>query len=222
MDRRSIRIVYYLEVVSSWCHWAEPAWAELRRRYSGLIDFEWRIALIDASGLPRSREHAEWFYRRSGVIARSPRMLNSGWLEPGRKEYLEPNLVAEAAKDLGITDDRARLAISRAALLEGRPVGQWKVAVEAAAAATGLDADLLEAHARTPAVERRVRETTGEFHQLQVTQRPTFLLENTIGDRAVLSGMVALEPLVSVIEAMLEDARAYASWDAHFGPPPSA
>lgn len=222
MDRRSIRIVYYLEVVSSWCHWAEPAWAELRRRYSGVVDFEWRIALMDESGLPRSREQTDWFYRRSGVIARSPRMLSSGWWEPDRKHYLEPNLVAEAAKDLGITDDRARLAISRAALLEGRRVGQWKVAVEAAAAATGLDADLLEAHARTPAVERRVRETTEEFHQLQVTQRPTFLLENTIGDRAVLSGMVALEPLVSVIEAMLEDARAYASWDAHFGPPPAA
>ena len=83
-----------------------------------------------------------------------------------------------------------------------------------------MDPDLLKAHARTEGVLKRLRETTDEFQRLGVTQRPTFVVENEIGDRAVISGLVAVEPLASTIEAMLADARAYASWAVHFGGPP--
>ncbi len=119
-----MKVTYYLEVISSWCYWAEPAWAELKRRYAGKAAFGWKLALMDASGLPVSRPQCEWFYRRSGTIMRSTFMLNSGWFEPELKEYLAPNLVAEAAKELGVTDDRVRLAIAHAALREGRKVGR--------------------------------------------------------------------------------------------------
>ena len=34
-----IKLTYYLEVTSSWCYWAEPAWAELKRRYAGQVEF---------------------------------------------------------------------------------------------------------------------------------------------------------------------------------------
>ena len=61
-----------------------------------------------------------------------------------------------------------------------------------------------------------------EFHALQVNQRPTFLLENAIGDRAVFSGLATAAPLAATIEAMLSDAAAYASHAAHFGPPPAS
>jgi hypothetical protein len=138
--RRPMKVTYYLEVISSWCYWAELGWAELKQRYAGRVEFEWKLALMDASGLPLSRNQCEWFYRRSGTIMRSPFMLNSGWFEPGLKEYLAPNLVAEAAKEFGVTDDRARLAIARAALREGRKVGNWAESAAVAAAATGLDA----------------------------------------------------------------------------------
>jgi hypothetical protein len=55
---------------------------------------------------------------------------------------------------------------------------------------------------------------------LQVNQRPTFALESNIGDRAVFSGLVKLAPIAATIDAMLEDAAAYASHAAHFGSPP--
>lgn len=216
----SVQVTYYVELISSWCHWAEPAWAELKRRYAGRASFEWRIALLDAGGLPASREQCDWFYRRSGTIVRAPYMLNSGWFEPAIREYLAPNLVAEAAKDLGVTDDRARLAITEAGLREGQPIGRIEVAAEVAAAATGLDADLLRAHAQTPPVLKRVRETTEEFHALKVTQRPAFVLESDIGDRAVFSGIWMVEPLVAAMESILADERAYSSWAAHMGRPP--
>ncbi len=216
-----MKITYYLEVISSWCFWAEPAWAELKQRYGGRVEFGWKLALMDASALPASRNQCEWFYRRSGTIVRSPFMLNSGWFEPELKEYLAPNLVAEAAKDFGATDDRVRLAIAQAALRAGRKVGRWEEAAAVAATAAGLDAAALLKKAKSPEVEARARATTAEFHALQVTQRPTFLLENGIGDRAVFSGLVVAAPLAAATDAMLNDAAAYASHAAHFGPPPA-
>ena len=39
----------------------------------------------------------------------------------------------------------------------------------------------LEALARQPDMEKRIRASTAEFHALKVSQRPTFVLENEIG-----------------------------------------
>ena len=216
-----MKVTYYLETISSWCFWAEPAWAELKARYAGRIEFEWKIALLDPHALPTTVAQDEWFYRRSGTVVRSPFMLNTGWFEPGRGEYLAPNLVAEAAKDFGITDDRVRLAITRAGLVEGRKIGHWEEALAAAARAGKLDPVALAEKARSKEVEDRVRAGTAEFHALQVTQRPTFVVDDDIGDRAVFSGLVVAAPVIATIEAMLADTAAYASFAAHFGKPPA-
>src|SRR5437660_1265855 len=108
-----LSVTYYLDVISSWCFWAEPAWAELKKRYHGQVEFQWKIALLDKTGLPLSRAQEAWFYRRSGMLMRSPVMLSTAWYdEPVRSEYLAPNCVAVAAKDYGIIDDRVRLALA--------------------------------------------------------------------------------------------------------------
>lgn len=217
-----VKVTYYLEVISSWCYWAEPAWLELKRRYApSQVEFDWKIALMDETGLPISREQLEWFYRRSGTIVRSPFMLNSGWLELGTKEYLVPNLVAEAAKEMGAADDRVRIAIAEAAMRHGKKVHTWEAAVEIAAKAANLDPVALRKRAQTPEVEARARATTAEFHGLQVTQRPTFLVQNDIGDRAVLSGTWSAEPLIAVIDSQIADASAYKAWAAHMGSAPT-
>ena len=219
----NIKITYYLDVVSSWCYWAEPVWAELKRRYAKApVEFGWKIALLDKSGMSKSLEQCEWFYRRSGSTVRSPFMLNSGWWEPKiLKECLAGNCVAEAAKDFGVTDDRIRLALMEAAMRKGQKVGSWDISVAVAAKAAGLKSTALLKKARSPGIEKRVRATTAEFHALQVTQRPTFVLDSNIGDRAVFSGFWRPEPLMAAIESMLADAGAYQSWKAHFGDPPA-
>jgi predicted DsbA family dithiol-disulfide isomerase len=147
-------------------------------------------------------------------------MLNSDWMEPDLKEYLVPNYVTEAARALGATDDRVRLAMAHAGVREGKKVGRWDVAVAVAAEAGKLDAAKLLTQAKSPEIAARTQKTTDEFHALQVNQRPTFLIENSIGDRAVFSGIVKVEPLVAAIEALLSDEAAYVSWKAHFGGPP--
>lgn len=215
-----LKVTYYLEVISSWCHWAEPAWTELKERYAGRVEFGWKLALMPPEAYPVSVNQCEWFYRRSGSVMRSPYMLNPGWFEPEIKQYLVPNYLAQAAKELGATDDRVRLALARAALREGKKVGRWEVALKVAAEAGGFDpAELLE-RAQSPETAALAQATTAEFHALQVTQRPTFLVENAIGDRAVFSGIVRTEPLAVAIDALLADEAAYASWKAHFGDPP--
>jgi predicted DsbA family dithiol-disulfide isomerase len=216
----SVKITYYLEVISSWCYWAEPAWAELKQRYANKVEFGWKIAQMPAEAYPTSKAQSEWFYRRSGTIVKSPFMLNAGWFEPGRNIYDVPNLIAEAAKDFGATDDRVRLALAHAAEREGKKVGRWEVAVEVAAKAVRLNKAKLLARAKSPAVAARVKQTSDEFFALQVSQRPTFVMESAIGDRAVFSGIVRVEPLAAAIEALLADQAAYDSYRAHFGGPP--
>ncbi len=217
-----MKITYYLDVLSSWCHWAEPAWLELKTRYAGRVEFAWKIALLSPGDFPVSREQCDWFYRRSGTIVRSPYMLNSGWVEPERKGlYPAPNFVAEAGRDFGFTDDRLRLALAHAALREGRKIGDMAEAIAVAAQATGLDGEKLRERAPSREIETRVRASTTEFHALQITQRPAFVLEDPIGDKAVFSGLVTTAPLIAAIDAMLADTAAYAAHAAHFGQPPA-
>src|SRR5205809_3622090 len=144
-----ITVTDYLDVISSWCFWSEPTWAELRKRYEARIQFQWKIALMDPSGLPTSREQEQWFYRRSGMMMRSPFMLNTDWYDPGLPEWLAPNCVAEAAKDFGFTDDRVRLALARAALRDGKPIADWDVCAQVAAKAAGIDREELLKQARS-------------------------------------------------------------------------
>lgn len=218
-----MKITYYLEVLSSWCTWVEPTWAELKRRYAGRADFEWKVALMKPEDFPVSREQCDWFYRRSGgTVMRSPFMLNSGWFEVARKgNYEAPNLVAEAGKDFGFNGDELRLALSHAALSEGQKIGDLATAVAVAAKAGKLNAKKLRAAAESDDVRTRVEASTREFFSHQINQRPTFVLEDAIGDKAVFSGLVRLEPLVATIDAMLADTAAYAAHAAHHGKVPS-
>ena len=216
-----LTITYYLDVISSWCYWTEPAWAELKRRYQDRVAFQWKIALMDRSGLPTSPEQHEWFYRRSGTIMHSSVMLRSDWCDYSETEFLAPNAVAEAAKTLGITDDRVRLALANAAFREGRKVGQWDVAADVAARAAGVERNKLLEHARSSAIEKQLRADTADFHSLQVTQRPTFVLDSEIGDRAVFSGFARATPIAAALDSMLDDVETYTAFAAHFGGPPT-
>jgi predicted DsbA family dithiol-disulfide isomerase len=217
-----MKVTYYLEVLSSWCHWVEPVWADLKTRYAGRVQFEWRIALMKPEDFPVSQSQCDWFYRRSGgTVLHSPYMLNSGWFDPALKGHYEaPNLVTEAARDFGYANDEIRLAIAHAALREGQKVGDLATAVKVAARAGKLDAKKLRAAAESDKVKGRVAESTADFLAHQVNQRPAFVLTDAIGDKAVFSGLVRIEPLAATIDAMLRDTAAYAAHKTHHGDVP--
>ena len=219
-----MKVTYYLEVSSSWCYWTEPMWAELKRRYAGRVAFDWKIAKMLPSDWPVSRAQCEWFYRRSGTVVRSPFMLNAGWFDPVKPgEYPAASYVAEAAKDFGFAGDEIRLALCHAGEREGQKIGRMETAVAIAVAAGGkkLNAKKLRAAAESKGVAARIEESTREFFAYQITQRPAFVLEDGIGDKAVFSGLTKIEPLAAALDAMLDDVAAYASFKAHFGGPPA-
>jgi 2-hydroxychromene-2-carboxylate isomerase len=153
----------------------------------------------------------------------SPFMLNSGWFEVNRKGHYEtPNLVAEAGKDFGFKGDELRLALNHAAVREGRKIGDMTEAVAAAAAATKVNAAELRARAESAEVRARVDASTAEFFAHQINQRPAFILEDAIGDKAVFSGLVRIGPLAATIDAMLADVAGYNAHMAHHGPVPKS
>jgi predicted DsbA family dithiol-disulfide isomerase len=217
-----MKITYYLEVLSSWCTWVEPTWDALKARYQDRVTFEWRIALMNPGDFPVSRAQCDWFYRRSGgTVMQSPFMLNSGWFEAARKgHYQAPNLVAEAGRDFGFHGDEIRRALAHAGVREGRKIGDLATAVAVAAQAGKINARKLRAAAESPAVRERVEASTRDFFAHQINQRPAFVLTDPIGDKAVFSGLVRLEPLAATIDAMLGDTAAYAAHAAHHGPAP--
>lgn len=218
-----MKVTYYLEITSSWCHWVEPVWAALKARYAGRAEFDWKIALMNPEDYPVSHSQCEWFYRRSGgTVMHSPYMLSSGWFEPARKGlYFSPALVAEAGRELGVDDDRIRIALAEAALRRGEKIGDLTRAVAIGAKAGRLDAKKLRKLAEAPGTKARVEASTAEFFSHRINQRPAFVLTDAIGDKAVFSGLVRLEPLAATIDAMLSDTAAYAAHQAHHGAPPA-
>lgn len=221
-----MKVTYYLEITSSWCYWAEPMWAELKRRYAGRAEFAWKISQMKAKDYPASTAQCDWFYRRSGIVMRSPFMLSSGWFEGPIAEgtVVAPNLVAEAARDFGFEGDEIRLALSHAGEREGQKTLRMDVAVAIAVQAGGgkLDAQKLRARAESTEVRARIEASTKEFYAHQITERPAFVLTDAIGDKAVFSGLVKIEPLAATIDAMLADTTGYAAYAAHFGGPPKS
>ncbi len=218
-----ITCTYFIEVLSSWCHWTGPAWQELRERYANHVDFRWAVALMRPEYFPVSASQCDWFYQRSGTHVTSPYMLNSGWFEADRKGHYEAlNWVAKAGRDfLGDNDERIRVALSEAAMRDGRKIGDLTTSVEIAAAATGLDVAALKTAAQSDAVKQRVNASTQRFFDHQLSQRPSFLLESDIGDKAVFSGTWMVDPLIAALDAMLEDHARYTAHAAHFGDAPA-
>ena len=214
----AVTMIYYMDVMSSWCTMAEPAIAEVRKRFAADLDYEWRIAMVNEGKYQGyTQDQMAWFYQRSGSITGVK--LNPAWLGTPDGSYWA-NVAAEAARSLGCRDDTVRLAISRAALVEGRNAQLRDIALDVAVQASGLERGRLQAAMEDPAVTDRLRATTAEFRSMPCTMVPTFLLTNTIGDVNLLSGAYRAGHLASCIEYLLADVRSYGSFMAANPPPP--
>ena len=140
--------------------------------------------------------------------------LNDSWLESNADGTWWPNLAAEAARLLGSKDDKVRLALAKAGMIEGQHVQHRDVTERVAAAASGLDPTRLRAAMDDPAIAERLHATTAEFRALPCTVVPTFLISNEIGDVNLLSGSFRYEPIAACVEQLLADAKAYAKFNA--------
>lgn len=214
-----IHLTYYLDVMSSWCFYCEPNLDRLRKRFGDRLSYDWRIAMVTEAG-PKGwrREQMDWFYKRSGSI--SGVHLNGEW-NKGQHDTLQPNLAAEAARELGCTDDRVRRALARAALIDGVSIYHKSEAVAVAADAGKLDSELLFKTMDDPKIEARIRASGSEFAAYGIDQRPGFVVRSDIGDKAILSGIWRLEPLEALVDSMLADEKKYEEFAASNPPFPA-
>ncbi len=216
----AVTMIYYMDVMSSWCTLAEPAVAEVRKRYGDDLAYEWRIAMVKDGDAPGyTHEAMLWFYKRSGSMTGTT--LNAAWLD-SPEGTMWPNLAAEAARSLGSKDDSVRLALARAALFDGRPIQRLDIALEVAAQASGQDPKRLSAAIFDPKVAARVRATTAEFRAMPCDVVPTFVLRNSIGDVNVLSGAYRTEHIAACIDQLRADVVAYERFNSANPAPPSA
>ncbi len=198
-----MKVTVYLDVLSLWCLYADRSLDALLASHGDQISFAWKISLIRGTGpLGYPPDLEAWYYRRGAAL--TGEMLNPNWFEDG-SGTLDANLVAEAARALGATDRTVYRALMDAAMVDGKPVHRLEGAAAVAARASGIDAAAIIEAARRPETKALILDSTDEMLSLGVDQRPVIICENTIPDRAVLSGVWAYEPISALCLAMARD-----------------
>lgn len=206
-----MRVDIYLSTLSSWCYVAGPAIERMRVNYGSRIEIEWHIARLDGDeALGYTPKTLAWYYERTHHVTGVH--LSSEWIADEKTGSLEADLVTEAARDLGIRDDRVWTAIAKACLAEGKHAAGIEAASAVAAEACGLAAGTIAARARDQAIRRKIDASTQRFHDLGLPQRPSFILTNQIGDEARLCGTWRYEPLAAAVDALWVDEMKYAEY----------
>jgi predicted DsbA family dithiol-disulfide isomerase len=209
----ALQLTYYVDVLSSWCFVAERALTALREQHGDRLAYEWRIAFLFNGGpMGYSPELAAWQYRRLEAV--SGVTLNPAWRESSADTTWWANLATEAARGLGVTDDRVRVAMARAAMVDGEHVGRREVALSVAARASGLAADELAREMELARTLERMWTSTNELRGMRLDVQPVFVFRNSIGDAAVLSGLFRPETLMGCASEMLAAVDSYAAYGA--------
>jgi predicted DsbA family dithiol-disulfide isomerase len=133
--------------------------------------------------------------------------LNDAWHTSADTTTKYANQAAEAARALGAADSKVRRGLSRAALIDGKPMGVRDRAIEEAARLSGFSAERIAEMMDSGQVGQRIAQTTQEYKDLALPQLPSFVMRNTSGDLAVFSGLYTFESLDSVISEMLHASR---------------
>jgi predicted DsbA family dithiol-disulfide isomerase len=198
-----LSLTHYLYVLSSWSFCVEPPVKHILETYGDRVQYTWRLAYADYDGNgPYKRNELEYYYARLEAIS-GQRFTLDWWFEG--YDATVPDRIAEAARTLGAIGNDVRLALSHAALNDGLQITRPEVALEIAATVADLDPAQLDAEFESDRPMQTLRATKAEWLALGVTQRPTFVLINEIGDKALFSGLWQSQPLIRTVEAMLSD-----------------
>jgi predicted DsbA family dithiol-disulfide isomerase len=181
--------------------------AAIDKRYGSRVPVVRKIALInDGKPMDAGLEQEKWYYDRCDFA--TGRRFNHNWIEKSGQTTWVPNAVIQAAENLG-HGDPVREILKQEGLMAGKPILRLEVAIELAAKASGIsEADLASA-VRDQKTAETLQAGIAEFGRLPANQRPTFLIQSTIEDTALLSGIYRPEPVFAAIDAMISDEDAY-------------
>jgi hypothetical protein len=102
----------------------------------------------------------------------------------------------------------------------GEPILQRPVALRLASEASGITTEALTNAIDDPALASELQKSLLEFESYRIDQRPALILQSTIGDTAVFSGLYRSEPIFAAFEAMFGDEEKYAAHASSHPPIP--
>jgi predicted DsbA family dithiol-disulfide isomerase len=213
-----MKLTFFLDVLSLWCFYAMRSVERLEAEFGSRLEVTWKPAPIrgDRPLGYGSKENARFYARAEEITGER---LDPTWLEGPLTGTREANLAALAAAHLGRTGLEVPAALMRAAMEQGRPVGRRQEAAIVAAQAAGLDPYELEGAMDDEAVIAAFHQGNAEMATFGVDQRPVLVFENVIPDRAILSGVWALEPMRAIVATMLRDEERFLAFNRdHPGP----
>ncbi len=203
-----VTIIHYLDVLSSWSLISQRALDAVTAEFGDAVVVDWRIALFN-DGAPVGEDAQKWAWYYDRIEAMTDVKLNPAWRESLEDSTLVPNSVAVAARRLGASGDTVRLALARAAMLDGRKVQHRAIAFDVAVEASGLDRETLATALDDPLTRAELDRTTKEYRALPVSVVPVFLVSNPLGDVALLSGYFQAQTLRAVVAEAIETMRRY-------------
>ncbi|MDQ2993073.1 MAG: DsbA family protein [Candidatus Eremiobacteraeota bacterium] len=206
--RQPITIVHYLDVLSSWSLISQGALDAVTAEFGDAVSVDWRIALFN-DGAPVGEDSRKWAWYYDRIEAMTGVKLNPSWRESLEDSTLVPNSVAVAARRLGATGDAVRLALARAAMVDGRKVQHRQIALDVAVEASGMAREALAAALDDPLTRAELDRTTKEYRTLPVSVVPVFLVSNPLNDVALLSGYFQAHTLRAVVAEAVETMRRY-------------
>ena len=208
-----MRATFFLDTLSHWCLVAVPAVRELETLG---VRTEIVIAPVN-DGKPMGVTNAfeAWCYER-GTHAYA-KTFDASWCEGPQSSTGPADIATLVAIDAGAKPLEAFEAIASEALERGALFARPDVVNAFAARLVHLDVAEFTRRAEDPAIARRLADGNARLVALGADERPTFLLENANGDRAILKGMWQRDAVVACAKALLADERAY----ANAGTPPA-
>ncbi len=207
-----MRAIVFVDVLSHWGLAAIPA----ARAIADLTpDFEIVYApLADGNANGNTAEQEAWYYKRGAMTY--GRQLRSDWCESPQTRTWFANAIAYVGSQLTGDALRTAHAVMSAAMEQGRLFGRPNECYEFMGKYLDIPASEIGKRVNEPHVKEALDEGNRRLAALGADERPTFLLENDIGDRVLLKGMWHKELVAAAGLALLHDQRAYAM----AGPPP--
>lgn len=200
-----MRATLFVDVLSHWCLAAMPA-------VHALADLTPNVEIVYCpvnNGEPMgvSAQAERWFYSR-GALAYG-RTMRSDWYESDTTTTWFANAVAYVGGTVTGQPIRAAHSVMSAAMEQGQMLGRANLCYEMMAHHTGRPASEIGRLVGASEVKTALDAGNRRLAEIGSDERPTFVLENDIGNRILLKGMWHKELVVASALALLHDERAY-------------
>ena len=201
-----MRATVFLDALSHWCLVAIPA---IRALEDLGVDVEIVIAPVN-DGRPMGVTNAfeAWCYER-GTRAYGD-SFNAAWCEGPESGTYASNAATLIAVDITGRPLDTLEEMLKEALVRGARFGRADEANGFAAKLSGVSKDEFARRVSDSSVAERLNQGNARLAAFGADERPTFVIENENGDRAVLKGLWQRDALVACAKALAADERAYA------------